>query len=1233
MEINKLWKLRKAPFQLVDGNGFGYQLLRSFLWAFVSPAQRQQPMGLNNLRRRLSEITLLIDSGLFDRGWYLAQNPDVASAGIDPVVHYLKFGAAEGRDPNPLFNNNWYLAQYSDVAQAGLNPLVHYLKFGAAEGRDPNPLFDSDWYLVQYPDVAEAGVNPLVHYLKFGAAEGRDPNSLFDSDWYLSQYPDVAEAGLNPLAHFLKTGMAEGRQFNNLGSSSKSLFQSLLFSDKAAINEEVSAGIRFAETFRFSLVEESNQGLFLEAIADLSQRTPDLVVNSIAPAVSIIIPVYGQLAFTLNCLDSLCGHQSEYSVEIIVLDDASPQTTQTQLIAQIPWVRYERQGKNTGFTKNCNYGATLARGRYLVLLNSDARVVDGWLDEMLLTFKLFPKAGLVGSKLLNDDGSLQEAGGLFWNDGSAWNFGRGDDPNLPQYNYARRVDYCSGAALAIPKAIWQEVGGFDEIYAPAYCEDADLAFRLRERGYDTLYQPLSQVIHYDGKTHGRDITRGVKAYQVENLKKLRNRWQDKLKTHSAPGVEPGRAKDRFSKHRVLFLEHCTPTPDQDAGSLLDFNIMLLLRDMDFQVTFIPEDNFNYVKGYTENLQRYGIEVLHKPYITSVVQHLQASEDRYDLVFICRWRVSNRHIQSVRQYCPKAKVIFYPVDLHYVRLAREAKILDDPQKMAIAEAEKDQELEAVRTADASIVVSTFERELLKQEVPDENVHVWPLILDVIGTKNPYTQRQDIVFVGGYRHAPNVDAVKYFAEDVMPLLRPKLPGVRFFAVGSNPPEELQNLAAEDIIISGFVEDLNSLYDTMRVSVASLRFGAGIKGKVGTAMAAGLPVVATEIAVEGMELIPGKHILVANSPEDLAAAIIRVYSNETLWNQLSQAGVEFSEKSWGAEAAWSILNNILKDFDMGTERNGMPLTLYSSDQKNKRSSQNKSSKISKNTLRPAFVAKSKQEFKQGLDKLEISADKDIRDSLVNIIKTQTLSVDGLCVPCSQIVPLIVDISSGGKQLGHLWQPNWRERLECPFCHLNNRQRLMATLFKQTLEKFDEQNITIYFMEQVTPIFQWALKAYPQHAIIGSEYLGYEYPGGSVIKGIRHEDVTDLSFADNSLDLIISNDVFEHVPQPELAFKECCRVLKPGRPMLSTIPFWDDKDASVTRAKLDKGQIKYLLEPAYHGNPISPEGSLVFTDFGWDVLDCILSSGFSTVTVEVYASKTYGHLGNGQLVFRAVK
>ena len=258
-------------------------------------------------------------------------------------------------------------------------------------------------------------------------------------------------------------------------------------------------------------------------------------------------------------------------------------------------------------------------------------------------------------------------------------------------------------------------------------------------------------------------------------------------------------------------------------------------------------------------------------------------------------------------------------------------------------------------------------------------------------------------------------------------------------------------------------------------------------------------------------------------------------------------------------------------------------------------------------------------------------IAKQLLADANSDAFAVSGFCVPCNKNVSFLVDMQSGGQRHANGWMPNWRERLECPLCRMNNRQRLVATLLKQALS--DRQGQQIYLMEQVTPIYNWAVATFKQHTVIGSEYLGHEYPGGTVIKGIRHEDVENLSFANGQLDMIVSNDVFEHVPNPAKAFAECARVLKAGGVMLAAIPFHSDKDESVIRARLNSGQLENILPPAFHGNPVSADGSLVFTDFGWDLLATMKEAGFLDVTVDVYAAPELGHLGGGQLIFRLAR
>jgi hypothetical protein len=261
-----------------------------------------------------------------------------------------------------------------------------------------------------------------------------------------------------------------------------------------------------------------------------------------------------------------------------------------------------------------------------------------------------------------------------------------------------------------------------------------------------------------------------------------------------------------------------------------------------------------------------------------------------------------------------------------------------------------------------------------------------------------------------------------------------------------------------------------------------------------------------------------------------------------------------------------------------------------------------------------------------------RELGDALINATNKEAFAVDGYCVPCGKNVSFLVDMKLGGQRQANGWLPNWRERLECPLCKMKNRQRLMATLITQELDVHYKKHV--YLMEQVTPIYTWSKANFKNHFIIGSEYLGHEYVGGAVIKGICHEDVENLSFPDDTLDLIVSNDVFEHVPNPAKAFTECARVLKVDGVMLATIPFHSNKEESITRSKLINERLEHILPPLFHGNPVSADGSLVYTDFGWDVIKVMKSAGFSDVSVRIYASAEFGHLGSsGQLVFRLSK
>lgn len=635
-----------------------------------------------------------------------------------------------------------------------------------------------------------------------------------------------------------------------------------------------------------------------------------------ARSVSIIIPVHNQIDYTLRCLGSIARNTGDIEHEIIVVDDCSSDETST-LLSRREDIIFVRNDKNLGFIGTCNAGLARASKNYVVYLNNDTEVGPGWLCALVNTFELNDHVGLVGSKLIYPNGELQEAGGLIWDDFSGWNWGRMQDPEDPRYNYVRHADYCSGAALLLPRSLAQAFGGFDPHFTPAYGEDSDLAFKTRTLGLSVLYQPLSQVIHYEGVSSGTDVTKGAKAYQVVNAGKLAERWAPVLPHQGANGADAEFAADRGRIGHILVLDQITPEPDRDAGSITALELMRALRDFGYKITFVPCSNFTYIPDYTDTLTALGIESVLYPWSRSVREHLEHFGSRYDAVVIFRLNTASDHIAAVKELAPQAKVLYHTSDLHFLREERALEVdnPDLPERGHAADKTKKRELKVIKRSDVTIVHSHFERELLSELLPKSHVVVFPWLYEPRGAGLPPAERRDIVFLGGYRHYPNVDAVLAFAQDILPLLLPKLPDIVFHAVGSNPPEELTKLAGRNIRIAGFIEDISPTLWGARMMVAPLRYGAGLKGKIVTAMAHGLPVITTTIGAEGMGLTNGVDVLIADEPADIAAAIERLTGDDELWKSLSRAGLDYVARTTSRQAGYKIVRNILETASLPT------------------------------------------------------------------------------------------------------------------------------------------------------------------------------------------------------------------------------------------------------------------------------------------------------------------------------
>ena len=635
------------------------------------------------------------------------------------------------------------------------------------------------------------------------------------------------------------------------------------------------------------------------------------------PVVSIIIPVYNQIHYTYACLVSILEHTKDVAYEVIIADDVSTDATKN-LDRYAEGLVICRNEINQGFLRNCNHAAKRARGQYVMFLNNDTQVTAGWLSSLVNLIESDDSIGMVGSKLVYPDGRLQEAGGIIWSDGSGWNYGRLDNPDKPEYNYVKDVDYISGAAILLSRRLWEQIGGFDERFAPAYCEDSDLAFEVRKAGYRVVYQPLSKVIHFEGVSNGKDVEgTGLKRYQVENSRKLKEKWAPEFakQCENNGNPDPFRARERsMGKPMILVVDHYVPTYDKDAGSKTTFQYLKMFLKMGYVVKFLG-DNFLHEEPYSTVLEQMGIEILYGPdYQVGIWNWLKDHGDEIQFAYLNRPHIASKYIDYIKENT-QIKVIYYGHDLHFLREGREYELTGDPKRRQAAAYWRSVEMSLMYKAAVSYYPSYIERDAIKavdEDIPVKNIvaYVYERFREDI--PEDFVKREGILFVGGFAHPPNADAVLWFVREVYPLIRREMEGrgeaaPDFYVVGSRVTEEIRALEepGSGIIIKGFVteEELARLYDTTRLVAVPLRYGAGVKGKVVEALYNGAAIVTTSIGAEGIEGAD-EVMAVADTPEELAAAAVRLYSQPGRCLEMSRKTQEYVKERYSVESAWSVV-----------------------------------------------------------------------------------------------------------------------------------------------------------------------------------------------------------------------------------------------------------------------------------------------------------------------------------------
>ncbi len=615
--------------------------------------------------------------------------------------------------------------------------------------------------------------------------------------------------------------------------------------------------------------------------------------RSESPVVSIIIPVHNQWRHTYACLRSIVQGEPDLAYEVIIADDVSTDET-TQITRWVSGTIVNRNAANLGFLRNCNVAATKARGDYILFLNNDTEIQSNAITKLLEVFRRHPDAGLVGSKLIYPDGRLQEAGGIVWADGSAWNYGRGQNPSLPEFNYLRETDYCSGAAIMVPRSLFQKLGGFDERYSPAYNEDSDLAFAVRSVGRKVYYQPASVVVHHEGASHGTDVAQGVKSRQAVNQQRFYEKWRSTLeRDHFPNGLNVFHARDRSADRKtMLVIDHYVPQPDRDAGSRTMWCFLRLFQEMGMNVKFWPH-NLYYDKDYTPALEQHGIEVFHgAEYLDRFDAWIRENGNHLDYVLLSRPHVANDFVTAIRRFSG-AKLLYYGHDLHHARMLNEFQVTGDNALEKRARAMRELEESIWRQVDAVYYPSAEETSVVAQACPHGVARtVPPYFFDEQSGPTPGPAgRKGILFVAGFGHPPNVDAAEWLVRDIMPLVRREIPDAHLWLVGSNPTPAVQQLASESITVTGYVSDgaLSEFYRTARVAIVPLRFGAGVKSKVIEAMHNGIPLVTTPTGAQG---VAGLELLVpvSDEPARLAKEIVLLIRDDEHWSAVAASGLRY-------------------------------------------------------------------------------------------------------------------------------------------------------------------------------------------------------------------------------------------------------------------------------------------------------------------------------------------------------
>jgi glycosyltransferase involved in cell wall biosynthesis len=539
-----------------------------------------------------------------------------------------------------------------------------------------------------------------------------------------------------------------------------------------------------------------------------------------------------------------------------------------------PAIRIHRTPGVVGRAAAYKAGQALAQGQYVLFLDPRARLAPGCIDTLLSVFGDMPAAGLVGPRLLQPDGTVAALGAELSCDAALACSGAGLAGADPRGRYRRDVDVVLGHAMMIDKAVSVRIRGYDDRFSATAYADADLAMRVRAVNRAVVVQPsATAMIALDRATLDPSATLAIRSALAEDRKRFGEAWHGALSDARFAADRDPTARDAVG--HALVLDHAFPTPWSDAGSAAVVSHIRALQDLGYKVSFVPGGPAAMHPKATPAMERFGVACFYEPSIRSVAEVLREIGQGLDLVYIHRLPNARGYLDDVRRLAPRARVVFSVADLHYLREERQADVSGDARLKEAAREQRAAELAIAARVDAIITHSAVEAAMLRAELPDAAIAVVPWLIPSIPVKRPAAERSGLAFVGSYTHAPNLDAARWLVEEIMPLVHARNPSITCYLVGEGLPDGFQSPDRPWLRVLGWVSDLHDqVYERVRLTVAPLRFGAGVKGKVLESLAAGVPCVMTTLAAEGIPLPDGARGWIRDRADDFADAIVAMH-----------------------------------------------------------------------------------------------------------------------------------------------------------------------------------------------------------------------------------------------------------------------------------------------------------------------------------------------------------------------